>query len=71
MFTGCYDSENIWDEKENVGYIDYSTLPVNKLSSEDKILLKNIDFQRGKYVCALSRKGFLRKVLVKRDISFF
>ena len=34
MFTGCYDSENIWDEKENVGYIDYSTLPVNKLSSE-------------------------------------
>ena len=42
MFTGCYDSENIWDEKENVGYIDYSTLLVNKLSLEDKILLKNI-----------------------------
>ncbi len=71
MFTGCYDSENIWDEKENVGYIDYSTLPVNKLSSEDKILLKNIDFQRGKYVCALSKEGILAKGVSEKRYQFF
>lgn len=40
-------------EKENVDYIDYSTLPVNKLSSEDKILLKNMILQPRKICLCL------------------
>lgn len=54
ILTGCSDSEHMWNE--NVDYIDYSTLSVDKLSSEDRILLENMDFQGGKYICVLSKE---------------
>lgn len=59
ILVGCSDSECIWNEKENVGYIDYSTLSVDKLSSEDRILLKNMDFQGGRYICVLTKEDAL------------
>lgn len=71
MFTGCSEPENMCNEEENVGYIDYSTLPVDRLSLEDELLLKNLDFQKGKYICKLSKDDAIAKGISEKKYQYF
>lgn len=71
IFAGCIDSEDIWNEEENVSYIDYSTLSADKLSLADKLLLENMDFQKGKYVCKLSKNDAIAKGISEKRYQYF
>ncbi|MCR9011143.1 hypothetical protein [Gabonibacter chumensis] len=69
LILGCSNSLEIIEPE--IGYIDYSNYPQEKLTQNDRTLLENINFQEGKLISLLNLKSALEQGIPKEKYSHF
>lgn len=70
FIVGCTDVSEIECGGE-VEYIDYSNIPEEKLTSEDRLLLSHVNFEDGVLSCSLDLNEALKQGILKEKYHHF
>lgn len=66
---GCISTQEV--EEEIMGYIDYSSVPFDKLSKNDITLLSSVDLQEGKLVSTINLESAIGQGISKEKYLYF
>lgn len=69
LFMGCTSTQEV--EEETTGYIDYSSVPFDKLSKNDIALLSSVDLQEGKLVSKIDLESAMKQGISKERYLYF